>query len=49
MYMLPGARDLLLQAERQRFLTTQWPRVVTTIRRLGLRPEELLKTLKEAQ
>ena len=49
MYMLPGARDLLLQAERQRFLTTQWPRVVATIRRLGLRPEELLKTLKEAQ
>jgi GntR family transcriptional regulator len=27
MFVKPGARDLLLQGERQKFLTEQWPRV----------------------
>ena len=43
MFVNVGARDLLLQAERQRFLEEQWPRVRATIRRLGLKPEELLR------
>ena len=42
MYIKPGARDLLLQGERQKFLAEQWPRVVATIQRLGLTLEELL-------
>lgn len=42
MYINVGARDLLLNAERQTFLAEQWPRVHATIRRLGLTPEELL-------
>jgi GntR family transcriptional regulator len=42
MFIRPGARDLLLQGERQKFLAEQWPRVHATIRRLGLTPEELL-------
>ena len=42
MFIQPGARALLLQGERQKFLTEQWPRVHATIRRLGLTPEELL-------
>ncbi len=42
MFVKPGARDLLLAAERQKFLAEQWPRVYATIRRLGLTPEELL-------
>src|SRR3954463_9021572 len=42
MFINPGARDLLLQAEREKFLTEQWPRVYATIQRLGLTPEELL-------
>ena len=42
MYINAGARNLLLQAERQRFLEEQWPRIHATIRRLGLTPEELL-------
>ena len=42
MYIKPGARDLLLQGERQRFLAEQWPRVAATIQRLGLTLEELL-------
>ena len=42
MFINAGARDLLLQAERQRFLEEQWPRVHATIQRLGLTAEELL-------
>jgi GntR family transcriptional regulator len=43
MFIKPGARDLLLQGERQKFLAEQWPRVYATIQRLGLTPKELLK------
>jgi GntR family transcriptional regulator len=42
MFVNAGARDRLRVAERQRFLTEQWPRIDATIRRLGLTPEELL-------
>jgi GntR family transcriptional regulator len=42
MFINVGARALLLQAERQRFLEDEWPRVHATIKRLGLTPEELL-------
>ncbi|MCU1230976.1 MAG: GntR family transcriptional regulator [Acidobacteria bacterium] len=43
MFINAGAREVLLQAEREKFLAEQWPRVHATIRRLGLTPEELLK------
>ena len=42
MFINAGARDLLLQAEREKFLTEHWPRVQATIQRLGLTAEELL-------
>jgi GntR family transcriptional regulator len=42
MFVRPGARQLLLQDERDRFLNTEWPRVVETIQRLGLDPKVLL-------
>ena len=42
MFVNVGTRDLLLQGERQKFLADEWPRVHTTIRRLGLTPQELL-------
>jgi len=42
MFVRPGARQLLLEGERERFLTEQWPRIHATIQRLGLSPEELL-------
>jgi GntR family transcriptional regulator len=42
MFVKAGARDLLLQGERQRFLAEEWPRVAATIQRLGLNPKELL-------
>jgi GntR family transcriptional regulator len=42
MFINTGARSLLLQGERQKFLSEEWPRVYATIQRLGLKPEELL-------
>src|SRR5437867_10688402 len=41
MFVKAGARNLLLKAERQKFLSEHWPRAHATIRRLGLTPEEL--------
>jgi GntR family transcriptional regulator len=43
MFINAGARSLLLQGERQRFLAEQWPRVRATIQRLGLSPKDLLE------
>lgn len=42
MFVKPGAKRLLLGAERQKFLETEWPRIRTTIQRLGLSADELL-------
>ena len=42
MFINVGARNLLLQGERQKFLGEEWPRVYATIQRLGLKTEELL-------
>jgi GntR family transcriptional regulator len=44
MYVNAGARELLLELERRRFLADEWPRVSATIRRLGLSARELLDT-----
>ncbi len=41
MFINAGARDLLLQGERRKFLAEQWPRVYATIQRLGLTSQEL--------
>ena len=42
MFINTGARKLLLQGERQKFLGEEWPRIYETIQRLGLKAEELL-------
>ena len=42
MFINSGARALLLEGERQRFLGEEWPRVYETIQRLGLKAEQLL-------
>jgi GntR family transcriptional regulator len=42
MFINAGARKLLLQGERQKFLLEDWPRIHATIQRLGLKAEELL-------
>ncbi len=43
MFVTPGARNLLLQAERKKFLAEHWPKILQNIRRLGLQAEDLLK------
>src|SRR5262249_36550474 len=42
MFINDGARGQLLQGERRRFLEEEWPRVLATIKRLGLDVEALL-------
>jgi GntR family transcriptional regulator len=42
MFILPGARARLLDDERKKFMSEQWPRIMVTIRRLGLSPRQLL-------
>ena len=42
MFVRTGARHLLLEGERQKFLGEEWPRIKATIHRLGLKAEELL-------
>ena len=42
MFINAGARNLLLQGERQKFLAEQWPAIHATIQRLGLTPKDLL-------
>src|SRR2546429_7454022 len=42
MFINAGARGLLLQGERQKFLREEWPRIHATIQRLGLGAKELL-------
>jgi GntR family transcriptional regulator len=49
MFINAGARKLLLEGERQRFLGEEWPRVYTTIQRLGLQAEELMDAIKRQQ
>src|SRR6185437_15611992 len=43
MFINLGARSVLLEAERKRFLAQEWPKVYATIRRLGLKTEKLLE------
>ena len=44
MFVAAGASQALLKDERERFLATDWPKIHATILRLGLSPEELLKS-----
>ena len=41
MFVNAGARNLLLKAERKKFLSEEWPRVAATIERLGITQKEL--------
>src|SRR5207244_1657102 len=43
MFVKPGARNLLMESERTKFLAEEWPRVYATIQRLGLKPKQLLE------
>ena len=43
MFVTAGARNRLLQGERQKFLAQEWPRIAEMIQRLGITPKQLLK------
>ena len=47
MFVNPGARALLLESERAKFLDEEWPRIRERIQRLGLTPEELLRAERD--
>lgn len=42
MFVKAGVRQRLLRDERRRFLEEEWPGVLATLQRLGLRAEDLL-------
>src|SRR5512147_2325962 len=46
MFVKTGARKILLDGERERFLSEQWPKISATIQRLGLKVEDLLRAPK---
>ncbi|GHF24269.1 GntR family transcriptional regulator [Kordiimonas sediminis] len=43
MFVIDGARDKLMEAQRAKFLEEEWPLVLETIRRLNFDVEDLLK------
>ena len=42
MFVKTGVREQLLRDERQRFLNEEWPGVLATLQRLGLKAADLL-------
>jgi GntR family transcriptional regulator len=41
LYVMPGARERLRRAERERFLASEWPRLRARLNRLGIGPQDL--------
>jgi len=48
LFVNAGARALLLNGERVKFLHEQWPAIAATIRRLGLTSQELMQAATQA-
>lgn len=48
MFVKPGAREILLKGERQKFLNEEWPRIAATIERLGITEKELEAAARRA-
>lgn len=48
MYVRDGARNILLNRERERFLEQDWPKILSQMQRLGLDPAELLHGLNNS-
>jgi len=43
MFVNVGAREMLIEGERKKFLEEEWPRISAHIERLGLKKDDLLK------
>jgi len=49
MFVCEGARKKLTDSEREKFLSEEWPAMVTRIRQLGLDINKLLQTTTEKE
>jgi len=49
MFIRTGARQKLMESERQKFLTDEWPAMVIRIQQLGLDTNKLLQSVKEKE
>lgn len=49
MFVVEGARDRLMQSEREHFLKEEWPRIAGRIHKLGLDAKELLESIQERE
>ena len=49
MFIRIGARQKLMESERQKFLTDEWPAMVIRIQQLGLDSNKLLQSAKEKE
>lgn len=47
MFVRSGARKALLEAEREKFIRSEWPQLVKKIQRLGLSMDQLLEELEK--
>ena len=48
MFVQTGARGMLLESEKKKFLEQEWPEIMSRISRLGLSSKELLLMKKSA-
>jgi GntR family transcriptional regulator len=46
MFVLEGIREILAKSERAAFLAEEWPVIVSRIKRLGLKPADLIKDIE---
>lgn len=46
MFVVEGARNKVLDAERARFMNEEWPRILEKITRLGFKADVLLQSVK---
>ena len=49
MFVLTGARQKLMESEREKFLTEEWPAMVLRIQQLGLDVNKLLQAATEKE
>ena len=49
MFVREGARKKLTESEREKFLSEEWPAMVTRIHQLGLDVNTLLQSIKEEE
>ncbi len=49
MFVLTGARQKLMESEREKFLTEEWPAMVLRIQQLGLDVNKLLQSATEKE